>query len=32
MGVNGSVGECMKEYRMVRKTYGTGMKGVCDCI
>ena len=31
MGVNGSIGERMEEYGMVKKVYGTGIKGVCDC-
>ena len=29
--MNGSIGEHMEEYGMVRKVYGTGIKGVCDC-
>ena len=30
MGVNGSIGEHMEEYGMVRKVNRTGIKGVCD--
>ena len=29
--MNGSVGEHMEVYGLVRKVYGTGIKGVCDC-
>ena len=29
--MNGSVGEHIEEYGMVREVYGMGMKGVCDC-
>ena len=31
MGVNGSVRERMEAYGIVRKAYGMGVKGICDC-
>ena len=31
MGVNGSLRECMEAYGIVRKVYGMGVKGICDC-
>ena len=29
--MSGSIGERIEVYGMVRKAYGTGIKGVCDC-